>query len=530
MLRTIIRREFLDNILSFKFVACVLVAVIVISICTFVLATDYKDRLKNYDKGVGIARERLSTVPTYSCVIVQIYKKPSPLSAFVSGIERKAGSYAEIKNVLMEIPTSLKGGVAKNEFSDMVSVFDFSGVIIVIFTLLAILLSYNSVSGEKEEGVLSLVLSNSVPRYKLLLGKYLGGMISVSISLALCFLWGTFISYVSGNIECNGEQLTTLGLIFLLSLIYLSSILLLGLLVSSRTKSSFTSLLILLAFYLIFVFLIPQACQTYTAGRIVEQTKNVEKNTVSLYEERIKKAQAAIANIPQTKTWILRDPYYTELYKGQATVLSRINPPETLEKQRLFTSIGTGLGREYALKVQGLLGQDLQNKERIRHNMNRLLAFNPSSGFDRTVELVADTGVESLYRFFQEINLYWHQYMRYMDKKDAFGIKYFFPGSEELTPYEKELIKKINEDPSWQTVRGRTVSYTGKYLKEAMDYRPNIAYIKFDDMPSFRFQQYRLSDKLASSFFNIIILIFYNLSLLALAHYSFNRYDPRKGD
>jgi len=528
MIRMIIKREFLDNILSFKFIACILAALIVISICTFALTADYKDRLKNYDKGVALAKEALSGVPNYSCLIVQIYKKPSPSSIFIPGIERKAGSHVEFKNILMEIPTFLRGGGTKNEFSDMVSVFDFSAVIIVVFSLLAILLSYNSISGEKEDGVLSLILSNSLPRYKLLLGKYLGGLISIAVPLALCFLWGILIVVFSRNVEVNSELLTSMGLLYLLSLIYLSFILLFGIFISSRTKSSFISLLILLAFYLIFVFLLPQAFRTYTAGRITEQAKNVEKNSQFLLDERSKKTEAALRNVPQTKSWRLIDQFNMKLYKGRGSFYSRINPPETIKMLKYFASLRTGTEREYADKIQELVDRDLRIENRIRRNLNNLLVLNPPSSFERTTEMTADTGVDSINRFFQQINLYWHQYLRYMEEKGAFGLKYFYPGPEELTPYEKELIKKINSDPSWQTVPGRSILYVGKYLKEAMDYKPNIPSIDLSDMPVFKFQPLGLSEKIGACFINMIVLIFYNLLFLILAHLSFNSYDPRK--
>jgi ABC-type transport system involved in multi-copper enzyme maturation permease subunit len=530
MIRTIVKREFLDNILSFKFIACVLVALVITSLCTFVLTADYRDRLTNYDKGVALAKEKLTNVPTYSCLTVLIYKRPSPLSIFISGIERKAGSYVEIYNMGMEIPTFLKGGVAKNEFSDMLSVFDFSGVIVIVFTLLAILLSYNSVSGEKEDGVLSQILSNPVPRYKLLLGKYLGGLISLAMPLALCFGCGILIVLFSRNVNFSGGMLASMGLLYVLSLLYLSLVLLIGIFVSARTKSSFISLLILLAFYIIFVFLVPQALRTYAAGRMLEQKQNVENNSQLLDEDREKRISAALRNIPQPSTWIIRDEYSQALYGYRASVLSRINPPETLARTLFLASLRTSLEREYAVRIQELVDQDMQNKRRIRRNLNNLLAFNPSSNFEMVAELAADTGMDSLDRFFKQIVIYWHQYMNYMDGKDAFGLRYFYPGPKELTSYEQELLKKINEDPSRQIVKGRTLRYTGKYLNEAVNYKPNITYIDLNDMPLFRFQPLGLANKTIDSFTNIIILLFSNLLFFILAHFSLNSYDPRKED
>ncbi|MGB8960205.1 MAG: ABC transporter permease subunit, partial [Candidatus Aminicenantales bacterium] len=303
MIRTIIKREFLDNILSFKFIACVLVAIVVSLASTSILTQDYKDRLRNYDKGVAAAKEELTKIPVYSCLRIKLYRKPSPLSIFVGGIERKLGSYAEIPIAPMDIPTSLQGGVTKNEFAATFSIFDFSSVVVIIFTILAILLSYDSISGEKEEGLLSLALSNSVPRHKILLGKYLGELVSIAAPLAFCFILGTLFVLFSRNVEVDTHFFLSMGLLFSISLLYLSCILLLGLLVSSRTKTSFSSLLLLLGFYLVFTFLIPQAVKSYSANAIIGQTKNVENNLETVTNEEDKIREEAYRKTPFKKQW-----------------------------------------------------------------------------------------------------------------------------------------------------------------------------------------------------------------------------------
>ena len=183
MIWTIVKREFLDNLLSFKFIACVVVAILLSTVSAIFLTNDYKARLKDYRTGVALNEENLKHVPVYSFLAPRVFKKPSPLSIFVSGIERETGSYADINH--RDIPASLRGGLIKNEFSHMFSFFDLSSIVMIIFTLLAILLSYNAITGEKEEGMLSLALANAVPRYKILLGKYLGILTTLAVPLTL---------------------------------------------------------------------------------------------------------------------------------------------------------------------------------------------------------------------------------------------------------------------------------------------------------------------------------------------------------
>jgi len=66
VIRTIIKREFLDNILSFKSIACVLVAIILTTVSTVFLTSDYQLRLKDYRAGVTLKEKNLEQVPVYS--------------------------------------------------------------------------------------------------------------------------------------------------------------------------------------------------------------------------------------------------------------------------------------------------------------------------------------------------------------------------------------------------------------------------------------------------------------------------------
>jgi ABC-type transport system involved in multi-copper enzyme maturation permease subunit len=532
LIRTIVKREFLDNLLSFKFIACVVVAIVVSLASTSILTRDYQDRLKNYDKGVALAKEELTKIPVYSCLKIKLFRKPSPLSIFVAGIERKAGNYAEIPILGMDIPTSLQGGVTKNEFAAAFSIFDFSSVIIIIFTVLAILLSYGSISGEKEDGQLALALANSVPRHKILLGKYFGALASIAVPLAFCFILGFLWVLFSKNVGVDASFFASMGVLFSVSLLYLSCILLFGILVSSRTKTSFSSLLFLLTFYLVGTFLVPQAVVSYANNAVIARTKNVEGNIQILENERDKVGGEAYRKVTFKKTWaISRDGPNMQRYGG--IILSRISTPEYLENQNQVNTYMIRLERDYAQKAYDLKKQDMAVEDDIRRNKNRLLAFVPSGTFARIAEVTADTGDESLKLFLRQVDFYWHQYMHYLDQKNAFGTRFCYPGPDELTPYEKELIKKITEDRPGQIADKYTTwitHYTGRYLEEALKYKPALTFLNLDDLPALKAPDSGLLDKLKPSLFHIGILVFYNMLCFVLAYFSLSNYDPRRID
>jgi len=532
MIRTIIKREFLDNILSFKFIACVLVAIVVSLASTSILTRDYQDRLGNYDKGVAAAKEALTKVPVYSCLKVRTFRKPTLLSIFVAGIERKAGNYAEISVIFQDIPASLQGGVAKNEFAAIFSLFDFSAVIIIIFTVLAIMLSYGSISGEKEDGMLSLALSNSVPRVKVLLGKYLGALFSIAVPLALSFILSILLVLFLrvGSLDANFFMF--MGLLYVISLLYLSCILLLGILASSRTKTSFGSLLFLLTFYLMFTFLIPQAVKSASKNATRSHTKNLETNIQALINEHYSGGGRASPKVTFKETWVIpRDGDNMMLYGG--VIFKRITSPDYIYNQNLVTASQMRREIEYAQKVYDLKTQDMAAEEKIQSVQNSLLAFVPSENFGRIAEVAADTGDESLKRYLRQVSRYWHQLMDYLDVKGAYGTRFCYPGPDEQTPYEKELIKKITEDRAgWMQTKSPSQShfYRGKYYAEAMAYKPALTFLDLGDLPAFKAPEPELAATLRPVLFNSVILAFYNILFFVLAYFSFANYDPRRTD
>jgi len=518
MIRTIIKREFLDNILSFKFIACVLVAIILTSVSTVFLRSDYLARLEDYRTGVTLNERNLKEVPVYSYLAPKVFKEPNPLSIFVSGIERETGTYADINH--RDIPASLRGGLIKNEFSHMFSFFDMSSVITIIFTLLAILLSYNAITGEKEEGMLSLSLANAVPRYKILLGKYFGILISLAVPLALLFLMGILIVLLSRDIEVSASFFFSMTLLFGLSLLYLSSVAFIGLFVSARTKKSFTSLLVLLSVYLITVFLLPLAVNGY-AGRVTSlRTRNFEANLPSVTDAREKAIEQSLDKIRSPRTWLLPFPS-----RRGTMLLKRISPPEFLDYFKKTVRIQEKLMEDYAVKIESLREIDDAAAAAVRRWRNIILAMMPSTDFTRMADLTAETGEDNLLLFVSKLKTYWHSYVHYLDEKNAFGLKYFYPYPEEFTPQEKDLIERINKD----YVEGKQLAgYRGKYLEEALGVNPEVQNLDLSGLPAFVFHGSNITDKIGVMLPNILVLISYNLVFLLLAHFSFNRYDPRK--
>ncbi|MGD2246499.1 MAG: ABC transporter permease [Candidatus Aminicenantes bacterium] len=512
MLKAVIKREFLDNLISFKFIACVLVVLVLVSVSTVVLIKDYRDRMEDYNTGLSLARKALTEIPVYSFLEVGIFKKPSPMSIFVSGIERQTGNSAFLTH--REIPTTLKGGLVKNEFAPMFTFFDLSSVVVFVFTILAILLSYDAVSGEKEEGTLSLILSNSLPRYRFLLGKYIGALVSIFVPLTLCYTIGMLLVLFSRGVEKDADFFISMLFLFLFSLLYLSTILIISMAVSSRSRTSFNSLIFLLAFYLITVFLLPVSIHNFAAKSVLKKAKNYETNADSVIEERNKRIREAWNDIPVRRSWAAM------MRRGEKFILKRINPQETLEFYKFFHEAREELMAEFAVRIHNLHDQDVQTAEKIYHIQDTILAFLPGSNFKHAAENIAGTDRKDYRRFFQQLIMYWHQYVQYLEDKDAFSLRYFYPYTEGFDAEELDFIQKLNRAQSWEA--------RSKYNQELDRLnQKDFQHIQLNDMPVFRFRRPEVWEKIQVILFKLLVLIFLNLVFFVVAYYSFTGYDPR---
>jgi len=123
-------------------------------------------------------------------------------------------------------------------------------LIILIVPLMGLTLGAVSISSELEKGNLHYLLSHPINRLEIICGKFIGLSFALLGSLTIGFgLSGLFISY-KGGIPQIDLYFSFIGLTFLLSLVSLS----LGILISTSTRKTVSSLGITLFLWLLLVF------------------------------------------------------------------------------------------------------------------------------------------------------------------------------------------------------------------------------------------------------------------------------------
>jgi ABC-type transport system involved in multi-copper enzyme maturation permease subunit len=211
---------------------------------------DFKQRTE-YCQSLELEHQRkLQEARTYTQVSARLILKPTALSLVSEGIGERFGLAAKIPG--RSGPIEVFGRTNANAFLSAFQSLDLAHIIGLLLTLLALLFTYDAISGEREEGTLQLSLAGSLPRYKLVLGEYLGALLSLVLPLLGCFLVWLVLVRVYGGIVFESADWWRVSLVFLASTLVVSLFALLGLLISCSTRQSSTSIMLCL-FLWIFV-------------------------------------------------------------------------------------------------------------------------------------------------------------------------------------------------------------------------------------------------------------------------------------
>jgi len=185
---------------------------------------------------------------------VLLIKGPHPLD-FVS-----AGNWWRLPRLLYAGLSGVEE-VAPEEFKGSFLIgaeeLDWVHIVAVILSLLAIFVSYDAVSGEREDGTLRLILAQSVTRSSFLIGSSLGLLLALLIPLLIGVLSSLLIIQLSSSYLLEPLQWTGVAAFTLLAVLYLAVFVSGSVLVSSLCRRSATALLWLVLFWVVFVVLLP---------------------------------------------------------------------------------------------------------------------------------------------------------------------------------------------------------------------------------------------------------------------------------
>ena len=239
---TIARKEILSNLSSYKFFVVLLLTVLLTATSFFIMHRDFTQRTSDFQIIRPKPGEPIALLP------------PNPMAIFAKGLEDAMTRSFEIDVIGITVRAGQSSG---NIIYSFFPAPDFLYVVRVVLSLVALLFGFDQVSRERERGTLKLILGSSVSRARVLFGKWLGNFLSLAVPFLLVTLLGTAFLLLDPNVRISAGWLGRLVLILVLSLLYMSFFLTLGILISTLTRRSASSIVVLLFIWTLLVFVIP---------------------------------------------------------------------------------------------------------------------------------------------------------------------------------------------------------------------------------------------------------------------------------
>ena len=478
----IAKRELYDNMNSLRFAVTTILLLALMVVNAVGYFGEYNARLTEYRRKVSESLDKMEDNANRLFSLVRngpgkLRKKPSALTFCADGGEAFLSEYAEGRKGgwsyrwNRDNPSYRVEGIWYLNYPQanpslwniMPADTNMSWVstIGLVLSFVAILFTFDAISGERERGTLQLMLSNSVPRGAILLGKFVAAFLSIGLPFLIAALINLFLLYTAGGVPLGANEWTRLGIILLIAVFYIAIFVALGLLVSSRIIQSSISLMVLLLIWATWVVLTPSTLGSIATGLKPAQTSAEFEQHRGEQRDNLKKEYSYLRQLK---------------FEGP----TRSYPPTK----------GTQRWAEYVEREAEL--SERLNKEHLRDQINQikfarsLTRISPASIVEYAIESLAGTGFSRHLQFLDQVNRFAPQFRAFISETDA---------ADAESPH----------------IFG---------VKEGMSDKP----VRFEAIPKFQ-DRASLSSDFNAAAVDVLLLILFGVVLFASAYLSFLRAD-----
>ncbi|MDE0555491.1 MAG: ABC transporter permease [Candidatus Poribacteria bacterium] len=157
---------------------------------------------------------------------------------------------------------------------------DFVFVVSTVFSLLALLFTFDAVAGEREAGTLRITLANALPRDIFLWSKLIGGYLVFIVPFLISLIIGLLVIVWQGFPLAEPDIFPRVLGLSLLSLLYIGVFFIIGAVISIYFDSSKTALIVAFTVWVFAVLILPRV--GFLAAQIVAPTSTAE----NVYREK----------------------------------------------------------------------------------------------------------------------------------------------------------------------------------------------------------------------------------------------------
>ena len=521
MIGIVFKKEMLSHLLSQRFAACTALAVVLIIANGMLTSQAYVQKKASYLNQRAVEDNKFHEITYYSALgydhfssvgggfdpkpAPRALRPPRPLEVFAQGVEQEVGQ--AVKVLLFNVPyqteaiTPFQSG---NPYLAIFAFFDMVYIFQLVLCLLAILIASETVSGEKEDGTLRLMLTTNVSRAQVLVGKILAGLTTLAIPTTLGFILLTILLLGTENIEVGIGEWVRLALLFALSLLYLLVFYLIGLVISCATHRSATSLIYALFTWALLAIVLPDSITALLneQANMGEKHKQADHKAAQVWKEFDQEATNLARTHGQTKYppiemveqllppppgrgtvtyWGGTGAYFDGEQRPSIYLSNVVDSPALAEFQDIVRT-GERLRLKYvqpAWNARSPLIEDFPRRiQRWNTYIQRLL---PAGAYAQAASAFAGTSRREYYDFIGQVRAYRGQVIAFLNERDAFGSREWF-----------------NDDPGWRA-----------------DLR---------DLPRFKERGWTVAQSLRHALPDLTALLLYAVVLFVLANRLFARY------
>lgn len=464
MIREIVFKELRENFNTVRFYLILVLTLVLFVVSSIIYVRNYEQKITDYRNDVteneSRLREKSSDLLQLARAEQTLLKRPNPLELLSEANERILPNKFQSNIFYLQFPeVEGRSNVLLRGFQTV----DWEFLIAIVLSFLAFVLSYDAVCGEKEQKTLSLIFSNSVKSIKVYLGKFFGLLITLAIPLYVGAVTGLVIINLSAGISIEYGKVI---LFILISLLFLSLFLLVGMTVSSIFFQSVTSAVMLLFIWIIVAFVVPAtgnliAHQFYPIPKRGDIEQRIRTTLDDIYDTKYSDTEAGNWNGDQFAAWVpLRGQWCTDIMNARNQI------------------------------YDDYINQMIRQVEKTKW----LTRVSPVSVFRYLAEEISGTGVGRFEHFYNQANLYKQHLYDFVEEKD----------------------RPDDKSPHLLTLPLTTGSAGISRLP-----------VEYASVPQFVESFPRLGDNLNLIFLDLFVLVALNLLFFVIGYFLVVRYDKR---
>ncbi len=428
MLMTMIQKEIMHHILSVRFVALLLMCLLLVPLTLSTNYRNYRQNLVDYQEAVKLANIEETTMNPGMPLdpeleVSKLFLKPTPLSVFANGLADALPSYLGMtRNGIIQGAPALVSSL-----SHLLGHLDFLFVVGTVFSLLALLFTFDAVAGEREAGTLRITLANSVPRDLFLWSKLIGGYVVFVVPFLVSLLFGLLILVWQGFPLGESEIFPrVLGLI-LISLLYIGVFFAIGTVISTYLDNSKTALIVAFTVWVFAVLITPRV--GFLAAKFIAPTRTSQ----SVYMEKTAMRDDFNAVLKEEEHKMVMEVPTNE--KGHRVISGEISK-KISERMKPLEEEYRSQFQNHANKLDRNYKRETERQEQVGQMLSRLT---PTSSLIYITTNLTQTGKAKRSTYFQTGEHYYE-----MLHTDLFSKIIDYTHSRQYRPV------KITQPPSWE--------------------------------------------------------------------------------